>query len=45
MKADMADKEALESKQSAYEEEARESSNLISEQKAVGHSPDLTSHL
>ncbi len=35
MKADMADKEMLESSQSKYEEEVREKCNIISEQKAV----------
>lgn len=35
MKADMADKEMLESSQSKYEEEVREKSSIISEQKAV----------
>ncbi|XP_063049678.1 citron Rho-interacting kinase [Engraulis encrasicolus] len=35
MKADMADKDVLESKQNSYEEEARESSKLIGEQKAT----------
>lgn len=35
MKADMADKEMLESSQSKYEEEVREKCSIISEQKAV----------
>lgn len=35
MKADMADKEMLESSQSKYEEEVREKCSVISEQKAV----------
>lgn len=35
MKADMADKEMLESSQSKYEEEVREKCGIISEQKAV----------
>ena len=35
MKADMADKEMLESSQSKYEEEVREKCDVISEQKAV----------
>lgn len=35
MKADMADKEMLESSQSKYEEEVREKCGVISEQKAV----------
>lgn len=35
MKADMADKEMLESSQMKYEEEVREKCSIISEQKAV----------
>lgn len=35
MKADMADKEMLESSQSKYEEEVRDKCSIISEQKAV----------
>lgn len=35
MKADMADKEMLESSQGKYEEEVREKCSIISEQKAV----------
>ena len=35
MKADMADKEMLESSQSKYEEEVREKCSIISDQKAV----------
>lgn len=35
MKADMADKEMLESSQSKYEEEVQEKCSIISEQKAV----------
>lgn len=35
MKADMAEKESLEAKRAQQEEESRENSKLISEQKAV----------
>lgn len=35
MKADLADKENLEAKRAQHEEESRENSKLISEQKAV----------
>lgn len=35
MRADMADKEMLESSQSKYEEEVQEKCSIISEQKAV----------
>ncbi|XP_028312927.1 citron Rho-interacting kinase isoform X4 [Gouania willdenowi] len=40
MKADMADKEMLESSQSKYEEEVREKCNVISEQKATINAMD-----
>lgn len=39
MKADMADKEMLESSQSKYEEEVQEKCSIISEQKAVRSDP------
>lgn len=37
MKADLAEKELLESKQSAFEEESRERGKVISDQTAVSH--------
>lgn len=45
MKADLADKENLEARRAQHEEESRENSKLISEQKAVKRNTIILLHL